>query len=228
MSKWFDEALERIKKATGTRTQVQLAEILDIRQSSISDAKRRSSIPAEWYIKLYKTHGLNPDWLAEGIEPVYLKPEKGKVAADNILSETTAHYGQVQSRGRVVMVSSMVGENADSDVWEPYQVGELNIPETFYRTSLIVVKAEGSAMEPIVKRNAFVGIDETQKRLMAGDVYAVHVPHQGVVIRRVFFDPEKSRFILRPENDQHPELFVSVEEQSKVVIGRVVWVMQEL
>jgi len=29
--KWFEEALERIKKATGARTQVQLAEVLDVR-----------------------------------------------------------------------------------------------------------------------------------------------------------------------------------------------------
>lgn len=228
MSNWFDEALERIKKATGTRTQVQLAEILDIRQSSISDAKRRSSIPAEWYIKLFKTHGLNPDWLAEGIEPVYLNPEKGKVAADNILSETTAQYGQVQSRSRVVTVSSMVGEDADAEEWTPQQISELSIPETFYKSSLLVIKAEGSSMEPTIRRNAFVGVDETQKRLMAGDIYAVHVPHQGVVIRRVFFDPENSRFILRPENDQHPELFISVEEQARYVVGRVTWVMQEL
>ena len=41
----FDEIFERIKIATNTRTQVELAEVLDIRQSSISDAKRRNSVP---------------------------------------------------------------------------------------------------------------------------------------------------------------------------------------
>ena len=46
----FDEALERIKRATGARTQVDLAAILGIRQSSISDAKRRQSIPADWLL----------------------------------------------------------------------------------------------------------------------------------------------------------------------------------
>ncbi|MBI9111981.1 S24 family peptidase [Maridesulfovibrio ferrireducens] len=228
MSKWFDETLERIKKATGTRTQVQLAEILNIRQSSISDAKRRSSIPAEWYIKLYKTHGLNPEWLSDGVEPVYMKPGKGKISADNILSETTAQYGQVPSRGRVVPVSSMAGEESGSEQWAPQQVGELNIPETFYRPSMVVLKVEGSSMEPAIRRNAFAGVDETQKRLMAGDIYAVHVPYQGVVIRRVFFDPENSRFILRPEDPQHPELYIAVQDQNKLVVGRVVWVMQEV
>ncbi|NDV26082.1 S24 family peptidase [Desulfovibrio sp. JC010] len=228
MSKWFDESLERIKKATGTRTQVQLAEILNIRQSSISDAKRRSSIPAEWFIKLYRTHGLNPEWLSDGIEPVYLKPGKGKIAADQILSETTAQYGQVQSRGRIVPVSSMAGEDVGAEIWKSQQVSELNIPETFYRSSLVVLKAEGSSMEPSIRRDAFVGIDDSQKRLMAGDIYAIHVPHQGVVIRRVFFDPENSRFILRPDDSQHPEQYIPVESHEKHVVGRVVWVMQEL
>nr|WP_239057165.1 S24 family peptidase [Desulfovibrio sp. JC010] len=220
--------MERIKKATGTRTQVQLAEILNIRQSSISDAKRRSSIPAEWFIKLYRTHGLNPEWLSDGIEPVYLKPGKGKIAADQILSETTAQYGQVQSRGRIVPVSSMAGEDVGAEIWKSQQVSELNIPETFYRSSLVVLKAEGSSMEPSIRRDAFVGIDDSQKRLMAGDIYAIHVPHQGVVIRRVFFDPENSRFILRPDDSQHPEQYIPVESHEKHVVGRVVWVMQEL
>ena len=48
----FDEILDRIKKATGARTQVELASLLGIRQSSISDAKRRNSVPADWYMKL--------------------------------------------------------------------------------------------------------------------------------------------------------------------------------
>ncbi len=62
----FDEAMERIKKATGARTQVQLAEVLDVRQSSISDAKRRCSIPSDWQLKLWRSHKLNPDWVMTG------------------------------------------------------------------------------------------------------------------------------------------------------------------
>ena len=99
----FDQALERIKKATGARTQVQLAEILGIRQSSISDAKRRNSVPADWYLKLYRIYGLNPDWLADSIEPVYLKPGMGKFPAEQLVSESPAPYGLAQSRGRVVL-----------------------------------------------------------------------------------------------------------------------------
>ena len=50
----FTEIYERIKLATNCRTQVELAELLNIRQSSISDAKRRDSVPGDWYMKLFE------------------------------------------------------------------------------------------------------------------------------------------------------------------------------
>lgn len=73
----FTEIYERIKLATNCRTQVELAELLNIRQSSISDAKRRDSVPGDWYMKLFERFGLNPDWLKYGVGPLYLRTEKG-------------------------------------------------------------------------------------------------------------------------------------------------------
>ena len=108
LERWFEEAMERIKKATGARTQVQLAEVLEVRQSSISDAKRRCSVPSDWFLKLYRSHGLNPNWLSDGQEPVYLNANRGGVSAENLLRETPASYGRTNARGRVVPVSSML------------------------------------------------------------------------------------------------------------------------
>lgn len=65
----FEAAMERIKSVTGARTQVQLAEALEIRQSSISDAKRRASIPAEWLLKLQRKHQVFADWFLTGEGP---------------------------------------------------------------------------------------------------------------------------------------------------------------
>ncbi len=62
----FEAAMERIKEVFGVRTQVQLAEILDVRQSSISDAKRRCSIPSDWLLKIWRISGYSPDWIMEG------------------------------------------------------------------------------------------------------------------------------------------------------------------
>lgn len=67
-------ALERVFHVAGCRTQTELAQLLQIRQSSISDAKRRGSIPAEWLLKLLKLKGTNPDWIMTGQGPRFMQP----------------------------------------------------------------------------------------------------------------------------------------------------------
>lgn len=222
--KWFEEALERIKKATGARTQVQLAEVLDVRQSSISDAKRRCSIPAEWFLKLYRSHGLDPDWLADGVEPVYLNASKAKIPADTILREAPTPYGRMNSRGRLVSVSSMAGSVDEDGNWTPQPVEELSIPESFVRPNLQVVKVDSASMEPVIARGAFVGIDQGQKQHPDGDLVAVHFPHQGLMIRRAYL--KDGEFVLKADNNQHSELSIPASEMAERTVGRVIWVLQ--
>jgi len=68
----FDAALDRIRAVTGTRTQIQLAEALEVRQSSISDAKRRCSIPDGWLVKLLESRNVLPTWIKTGEGAQYL------------------------------------------------------------------------------------------------------------------------------------------------------------
>ena len=76
------DIIKRIQAVTNTRTQTALAEILEIRQSSIFDAKRRQSVPGAWYMTLFEKLGVNPDWLKSGIGPVYLRTEAGYIPGD--------------------------------------------------------------------------------------------------------------------------------------------------
>ncbi|WP_018124670.1 LexA family transcriptional regulator [Desulfovibrio oxyclinae] len=224
--KWFDESLERIKKATGARTQVQLAEVLDVRQSSISDAKRRCSIPAEWFLKLYRSHGLAPDWLSDGVEPVYLNPNKAKISADVVLRESPAPYGRNNARARVVPVSTMAGLDKSASTWAPQPQEELAIPETYFRPKLQVCKVDSASMEPVIQRGAFVGIDREQTQHPDGDLCAVHFPHQGLLIRRVFL--QDGQFVLKAVNEQYSDLTIPADEMDERTVGRVVWVLQDL
>ena len=66
--------LARVFETAGCRTQLELAAILDVRQSSVSDAKRRGTIPPEWLIKLLYLRGVNPAWIMDGIGPKFLAP----------------------------------------------------------------------------------------------------------------------------------------------------------
>ncbi len=71
-TKDIQPVLARIGSFVGGTTQVVIAEGLGVRQSSISDAKRRCCIPASWLITLLRRFGLNPDWVVTGIGPTFL------------------------------------------------------------------------------------------------------------------------------------------------------------
>jgi len=73
--KQFNESLSRLAIGlgldSGRITQVQIAQKLGIRQSSISDAKRRGTIPADWFLKALEIGGIDPEWIRTGNTPKY-------------------------------------------------------------------------------------------------------------------------------------------------------------
>ncbi|MCP4344935.1 MAG: bacteriophage CI repressor [Desulfobacterales bacterium] len=91
----FQEFWERIKSATDIRTQGDLASILGVRQATVSDAKKRNSVPAEWLMKLYQSHKLNPVWLAHGIGPVHIQQEC-ESSEKYMLNDKGGIYGRLE------------------------------------------------------------------------------------------------------------------------------------
>ena len=49
----FQDAYERILQSTDLRTQTDVAALLGVKQSSISEAKRRNHIPDSWILTLF-------------------------------------------------------------------------------------------------------------------------------------------------------------------------------
>ena len=67
-------ALQRFFEAAGCRTQVELAKFLGLKQSSISDAKKRGSIPSDWLMTLLRLKRVNPEWVLTGHGARLLQP----------------------------------------------------------------------------------------------------------------------------------------------------------
>ena len=68
----FEDVLRRLYTATGTRSQIELAAWLGIRQSLISDANRRNRIPIAWLRELVQRKvDYSPIWIMTGEEPKF-------------------------------------------------------------------------------------------------------------------------------------------------------------
>lgn len=72
----FYAAYSRMVEVTGLLTQVDMAEFLNVRQSSISDAKKRNTVPEGWLVKILRKTGVNPDWIISGQGSKYLVPSE--------------------------------------------------------------------------------------------------------------------------------------------------------
>ena len=70
----FASQYRRVLEAAECRTQVELAALLDIRQSAISDARRRNVVPSDWLVKLFERKRINPDWIRCGTGARFLFP----------------------------------------------------------------------------------------------------------------------------------------------------------
>lgn len=225
----FDEIFERIKLATNTRTQVELAEVLDIRQSSISDAKRRNSVPADWFMKLFEQFGLSPDWLKKGDGPMYLRTEQGYLPVDapSSLREDVSRYNNSDSKNAIVTVYSTQGLPEGPDA--PGQsLGKLNIPQSFAEPGLLVVRIDITSMEPSIRKGAYVGIDTNQRHVASGELYGVNLPYEGLVLKRAYIDMQNQNLALRSENPAHPEVFLPLEGHEAHIVGRVAWILQRM
>ena len=161
----FDEAFDRIKKATGMRTQVEIAKLLDIRQSSISDAKRRQSIPDSWLNQalsdLQSQSQLAPGWRNASISR--RGPGRGRAGPANPETATTASPNTIPCRlppWPCRKEWKALGRKVATDC--------LTVPEQFYLSSLLVVRMDESDMVPTIQRGAYVGIDRERKTIRSG------------------------------------------------------------
>ena len=228
----FSEVYQRIQFATNTRTQVELANVLEIRQSSISDAKRRNSIPADWYMKLFEKFGLNPDWLRHGAGPMYLRTEQGympQALPTSGVTEEPAHYSDPAAISAMVTVYSMnCPPDGSGPVPELGAVGKLSLPSSFAGPDVLVLRMSAHNMSPTVQRGAYFGVDTTDVRPLSGSVFVLQDDYEGLQMRRIFLDSDKGCYLLRSDAEGHPESTVPAGEMTGRITGRVSWVMQEL
>jgi len=75
------QIMERIYSITHAKKQIELADFLGVRQASISDAKKRRSISAEWLLTLLRKKGVSPDWVLTGKGGKFLQETEREIAS---------------------------------------------------------------------------------------------------------------------------------------------------
>ena len=84
----------------------------------------------------------------------------------------------------------------------------------------------GNSMEPELKQGDTVLIDQSQKTVLAGAIYAVGLA-DTIVIKRL--EQRSKELVLFSENERYPVMRFRDEEMNSVrIIGKVIWVCREM
>ena len=215
----FKDAYERICDATNVRTQTEVAKLLDIKQSSISDAKGKNTIPDGWLLKLYRRFRLEPDFILYGLGPRSLHDMTSGVA------EGFAGYAEKAPEAIVYAMSA--SDPADGS-WKRLPKGKIPLPGSCVREKLLVVQMDNKSMDPVIKQDAHVGIDPLDVIIKSGEIYALAVTGEGLIVKRIHRDLEKRQLVLLSENPSYQPQNIPIDSPDYVVIGKTIWVIQEL
>lgn len=214
MSLVFDSFLQRAFEATGAGSQNELASILRINRSAITQARNKDSIPAKWLLKLYRQYGLNPDWLEAGEGRTFLKQ------ADAVESEFK-NIPKVKARlcaggGSFEVGSEIEGYYAFRKEW----LGSKGNSD-----KMVLMDIFGHSMQPELRDGDTVLVDESQKNILSGAMYAVGV-EDTIMVKRVEKHP--NRLALLSDNRDYSPIYLQLEELNSIrIIGKVIWVCRE-
>ena len=229
----FADTYRRIQLATNTRTQSELAKVLEVCQSSISDAKRRGTIPSGWYTTLFEKCGLSQDWLRYGVGPTYLRTEQGYMPQEFPaagVEEEAAHYSEPSAKATLVTVYSMLCQpNGDDPMPKLKAVGKLALPSSFAGQDTLVLRMHHNDMAHTIRRGAYLGVDTTDTQPVSGGILVLKDDYAGLLVRRVFLDGgSERRYYLVSDDARCPESTLPPEELSTRTLGQVVWVIQHV
>ncbi|EFK11209.1 peptidase S24-like protein [delta proteobacterium NaphS2] len=209
----FGSFFDRVTAETDIRSQTELAAVLGINRSAITQAKKKGSIPAGWILGLSRKFGLNPDWLERGIG----SPRKDSSCQD----DEFAKIPKVNARLCAGDGSFEVG----SDIQGYYAFRKDWLNRKGSADAMVLMDIFGNSMAPELKDGDTVLVDESQKAIIAGALYAVGI-EDTVMVKRVEKHP--NNLVLQSDNKDYAPIFLNESEMNMArIIGKVVWVARE-
>lgn len=215
MNNLFTDFYERVAERTGISSLAELAGVLGLNRSSITQARKKGAIPATWLLHLFRRYGLNPDWLEKGLKPVYLKPELDD-------DEAFCTIAKVEAR----LCAGAGSFNVSSKISDHFSFPKTWLQAKGQARRMVLMDVFGNSMSPEIKDGDTVLIDQSQKDIIAGAIFAIGI-EDTIMVKRIEKHPRK--LVLLSDNKAYAPIFLTGEEIESVrIIGKVLWISREL
>jgi len=209
----FEGFITRIYESTEIDSQLKLASVIGVNRSAITQARKKNSVPESWILRLYKIYGLNPEWLENGSGKVFINP-----------ADDHAEFCSV-AKVKARLCAGGGSFESGSEVEGYYSLSSEWLVRKGNSRSMVLMDVFGNSMEPEFKDGDTVLIDESQKKIMAGAVYAIGI-EDTIMVKRIEKHP--SKMVLLSDNKNYAPIYLEREEMDSVrIIGKVIWSCRE-
>ena len=210
----FNLFIARVSEAAGIRNQSELADALQVNRSAITQARRKGGVPEKWLLHMFRRFGINPHWLETGIGPTYLHQSQAVSSPYHVIPKVKARLSAGGGSFEVC-----------PEVQQHYSFCRKWVKSKGDPTQMVLMDIFGNSMEPELKDGDTVLVDQSQKAVIAGAVYAVGVD-DTIMIKRIEKHPHK--WVLRSDNKDYAPIYIRQEDASGLrLIGKVVWSCRE-
>lgn len=231
MSHEFDAFFQRAQSACGIRSQSDLANLLGLHRSAVTQAKNKGGVPTAWALTLSRLFGTDPQWLLTGQSG---QPGRARQPQGGGLGPAGPDSGAgAMPEGFLLVpkVRARVSAGGGSLETDAGVAGYFAFQAEWLRRKgrperMVLMDVVGVSMEPEIRHGDMVLIDQSQSGILAHAVYAFGVD-DTVLVKRV--EKRPGMVVLLSDNrDYAPIELRGQEVEGLRVIGRVVWVGREL
>jgi len=197
----FETFISRVYETTNIRTQNQLAAVLGLHRSAVTQAKRNDRVPRQWIYRLAEACQVDAGRLLDGRacnEPpiVWVPKVKARLSAGGGSFETEDRTKNSLPFDRRLI--QHLGASAE----------------------MVLMDVVGDSMEPNIKAGDAVMIDRSQADVVAGGIYAVGID-DTIMVKRL--EKRPGQLVLISDNSAYDPVFIDSGAETVRILGRVVW-----
>jgi len=153
------------------------------------------------------------------------------IGAQIIIPEATSHpdHKEFEAKGLTILgVHAVAGAGPAWDYEESEPKFYIAVPVQYLGAHMTTLLISGESMAPTILDNAVVGVNRENTEIIQGKIYAVHLPFEGIVVKRLYIDHSDKCFILRSDNKngEFPDIKLPFDEGDAFIYGSVEWVLQ--
>jgi len=196
-------------------SQRDLASLLGVKGSAISQAKKRKVTPRAWITEISEKMNLIPKWIRTGNgEKYFNKPDD------------SGHSFEIVPKVKARLSAGDGSFDVDQKIAGYYSFQKIWLRKKGNPKNMVLMDIVGNSMEPELKDGDTVLVDRSKNEILAGAIYAVGV-EDTVLIKRVEKLPHK--LVLISDNEKYSPTYITGDDINRVrVLGKVIWICREI